>query len=370
MTATRRQVLAGMAVTAIAARSMAATPSHVDRAIIIDGLTGIDDPDGKDGDFNLSPRAIRQYRESGLSAINITIGNVGNDRTIWDATVTGISEASRVIDANPGSFTHALTAADIRAAKATGKVAVVFGTQDTSMVGAELDRLGVMKGLGVRIVQLTYNLRNLSGDGSLEAANGGLSKLGRATIERIEAEKLLLDLSHGGARTIAEAIAGAKRSPIISHTGCRSLHDNPRNVWDSELKAIADKGGVVGIYWMPFLVPNSKPRAADLVRHLRHAVDVCGEDHVGIGTDGILSKTIIDAQKRERQAKENQDRNARGIAAPGEGPDVFTIIPDIDSHLRYRMLADALARDGWPEARIDKLLGGNLLRLYAESWGA
>lgn len=348
---------------------MAAPSSEVDRAIVIDGLTGIDDPDGKDGDFNLSPRAIRQYRESGLAAIHITIGNVGNDRTIWDATVNGIADARRIIDANPAVFTHATVAADIRAAKAAGKVAVVFGTQDTSMVGVDLDRIGVMKGLGVRIVQLTYNLRNLSGDGSLEPANGGLSKLGRATIERIETEKLLLDLSHGGARTIAEAIAAAKRSPIISHTGCRSLHDNPRNVWDSELKAIADKGGVVGIYWMPFLVPNSKPTGADLVRHMRHAVDVCGEDHVGIGTDGILSKTIIDAQKRERQAKENKDRTARGIAAPGEGPDVFTIIPDLDSHLRFRLLADALAKDGWPASRIDKVLGGNLLRLYGESWG-
>lgn len=369
MTATRRQVLAAMAATGIAGRTMAATSSRVDRAIIIDGLTNIVDPDGKEGDFNLSPRAILEYRESGLAAIHITIGNVGNDRTIWDVTVNGISKSKRLIDANPAVFSHALSAADIRTARATGKVAVIFGTQDTSMVGPDLDRMGVMKGLGVRIVQLTYNLRNLSGDGSLEPANGGLSKLGRATIERIEAEKLLLDLSHGGARTIAEAIAAAKRSPIISHTGCRSLHDNPRNVWDSELKAIADKGGVVGIYWMPFLVPNSKPNAADLVRHMRHAVDVCGEDHVAIGTDGILSKTIIDAQKRERQAMENRDRTARGIAAPGEGPDVFTIIPDLDSHLRFRLLADALEKDGWSASRIEKVLGGNLLRLYGESWG-
>jgi membrane dipeptidase len=264
---------------------------------------------------------------------------------------------------------NARTAADIRSAKAQGKVALIYGTQDTAMVGTQLDRIDTLAGLGIRVVQLTYNLRNLSGDGALEPANAGLSKLGRATIERIEAAKLLLDLSHGGQRTIAEAIAAATRPMTISHTGCRSLHDNPRNVWDAELRAMADKGGVVGIYWMPFLVRDSKPAAADLVRHMRHAVDVCGEDHVAIGTDGILSKTMIDDKARAAQAKFFADRSQRGIAAPGEGADIFNIVPDLDSHLRFQLLADALSRDGWSTARIEKVLGANLLRLYGEAWG-
>jgi membrane dipeptidase len=84
---------------------------------------------------------------------------------------------------------------------------------------------------------------------------------------------------------IAEAIAAAKRPPTISHTGCRSLHDHPRDVWEAELKAVADKGGVVGIYWMPFLITGSKPTASDLMRHMSHAVNVRGVAQVGIGTD-------------------------------------------------------------------------------------
>ncbi len=111
------------------------------------------------------------------------------------------------------------SAADILKAKREKKFAVVIGTQDTSMVGPELDRLAQLKKDGVMTVQLTYNNRNLAGDGALEPANAGLSKLGRATIERIEAEKLLLDLTHGGARTMAEAAAQAKRPLVISHTG-------------------------------------------------------------------------------------------------------------------------------------------------------
>ncbi len=372
MMTNRRSLLAGIgAMAALPSAAFAASydDAHFKTAIVIDGLTGVDDPDGKEGDFRLSPRGMAQYRESGVTALGVTVGEVGNERSNWDATITNIGIYGKVIAANPDVFTLARTAADIRAAKSAGKIAIIFGTQDTAMVGTDLDRLGVLSGLGIRIVQLTYNLRNDSGDGSLEPGNAGLSKLGHATIERIEAEKQLLDLSHGGARTIAEAIAAAKRPPIISHTGCRSLHDNPRNVWDSELKALANKGGVVGIYWMPFLVANSKAMAADLVRHMSHAVDVCGEDHVGIGTDGGLSKTIIDAKARENQAKFFKDRTARGIAAPGEGPDIFNIVADLDSHKRYRLLAEALDSAGWPAQRIDKVLGGNLLRLYGEAWG-
>ena len=125
---------------------------------------------------------------------------------------------------------------------------------------------------------------------------------------------------------MAEGIAATTRPPIISHTGCRTLHDNPRNVWDAEMKACADKGGVIGIYWMPFLVANSRPGSADLVRHMDHVKNLCGEDHVSIGTDGVLSKTVIDDKSRAAQKKFYEDRAAQGIAAPGEGADIFNIV--------------------------------------------
>lgn len=374
MGTTRRAMLAGAGLLAAGAALAKVAPrgDHYDRAIVIDGLGSVDDPvpDGNPDNFVLSPQAVQQIRASGVTAWQVTVGDVGNDLSNWDTTLGNIAFWERLIAANPAVLMPGRSAADIRAAKAAGKAAIVFGTQDTAMAGANLDRLDTLSGLGVRVVQLTYNNRNLSGDGALEPANAGLSKLGRKTIERIEKNRQLLDLSHGGQRTIAEAIAAAKRPLTISHTGCRALNDNPRNVWDAELKALADKGGVVGIYWMPFLVASGKPLAADLVRHLAHAVDVCGEDHVAIGTDGILSKTLIDDKARASQKKAFEDRIAKGIAAPGEGPDVFTIIPDLDSHLRFRLLSDALAGAGWTAARIDKILGANLLRLYGDVWSA
>lgn len=362
--------LAGLNASRLRAASVVYTDAAYAHAMVIDGLGGFGDPYGTEEAARFSPRGAAELRQSGVSAVHFTVNEVGNEPGSWDKTVANIAQLDQIIADNNDLLLHVKDAADLRAAKASRRIGIYYGVQDTSLVGTELGRLTQLKGLGVRIVQLTYNLRNLSGDGSLEPANSGLSKLGHATIERLEHEKLLLDLSHGGQRTIAEAIAAATRPPVISHTGCRNLNDNPRNVWDVEMMACANKGGVIGIYWMPFLAANSRPIGANLVAHMTHVKNVCGEDHVGIGTDGSIEKTVIDDKARAQQRKFFEDRSKRGIAAPGEGPDIFNIVAEWDDHMRLRHLADGLGRAGWNAAQIDKALGGNLLRLYGEVWGA
>ena len=374
--ATRRDLLANAAaVAAIAAASAgrAAIPelSEADyrRAIVIDGLGAMDDPGETDPNVTrMSALGAASLKASGLTAMHTTVNQVGNQPDVWEKTIANIAALDQFVADNPDIFIKAGAARDIRRAKAEGGVAFVYGVQDTSLVGTELDRLAVLKGLGVRIVQLTYNLRNLSGDGALEPANAGLSKLGRATIARVEKERMLVDFSHGGQRTVAEGLAATTRPPIISHTGCRALTDNPRNTWDREMKACADRGGVVGVYWMPFLVADSRPTSADLIRHMDHARNVCGEDHIGIGTDGVLSKTVIDDKARAAQKAFHAERSAKGIAAPGEGADIFNIVADWDDNLRFRHLADGLSRAGWSTTQVEKALGANLLRVYGETF--
>jgi membrane dipeptidase len=337
---------------------------------VIDGQSGPSDPYSPDDATRVSDRARTELLASGETAVSTTVNDVGNGLDVWTKTMANIASLDQAVVDNADVLTKALSAADIRRAKADRRLALIYNTQDTSLIGPDLDRIAVLKGLGVRVVQLTYNNRNLSGDGCLEPGNGGISKLGRATIARIEKEKLLLDLSHSGQRTVAEGIAAATRPMTISHTGCRALNDNPRNQWDAELRACADKGGVVGIYWMPFLVANSKPTGADLVRHMNHALNICGEDHISIGTDGILYKTVIDDKSRARMKAFYDERNKAGISAPGEGPDIFNIVAEWDDHLRFYHLADGLAAAGWPAGRIEKVLGANLMRLYEASWGS
>ena len=223
--------------------------------------------------------------------------------------------------------------------------------------------------LGLRVMQMTYNTRNLVGDGCLERADSGLSNLGRDLVVQLNAQRIVMDLSHSGRATIAEAISAAKAPPVISHTGCRNLVDLPRNVFDTELRALADKGGVVGIYFMPFLVERGMAGRDDLIRHIEHAVKVCGEDHVGIGTDGNLSASIIDDEYRDSHRTEYEARVAQGIAAPGEGPERYQLIPEYNEPQRFLRLAEDLSARGWSASRIDKLLGANFARVYTDVWG-
>jgi membrane dipeptidase len=369
----RRTMLVGTAAVLAAgpafAKKAAAASSWYDRAIIIDALGGISDPYAPDEQLRLSDRAWSEIVATGVTVVRDTVMPVGNVADGWGEYRKAVTGSSNFLNANPDRLVLVRSAADILKAKREQKLAWLLGTQDSSMVGPELARLAEMKKDGVMTVQLTYNNGNLAGDGSLEPRDGGLTKLGRATIERIEAEKLLLDLSHGGARTMAEATAHAKRPLVISHTGARALIDHPRNTADETIKAVADKGGVVGVYFMPYLATNMHPVGADVIAHVEHVARVAGEDHVGIGTDNGPLPTLLDAATRAKMDDWQRQRIKLGIAAPGEAVGVYPYVADYNSIDRYRRFAANLRQRGWSEARLEKLMGGNFLRVYRDAWG-
>ena len=369
----RRTLLAGgMAALASAPALAQRKPSRgnwYDSAIIIDALGGISDPYSPDDQLRLSDRAWSEMVGTGVTLLRDTVFPVGNVADPWGDYQKDITAKANILNANPDRLLQVRSAADILKAKREKKFAWLWGTQDSSMVSPDLDRLAQLKKDGVLTVQLTYNNGNLAGDGSLEQRNGGLTKLGRATIERIEAEKLLLDLAHGGARTMAEAAGFAKRPLVISHTGARALADHPRNTADETIKAVADKGGVVGVYIMPFLTLDSHPKGSDLLAHIEHVTKVAGEDHVGIGSDnGVLPLELTPESKKKLDEWQAQ-RIKLGIAAPGEAIGVYPWVADYNSVDRYRRLAADLQKRGWSEARLEKLMGGNFLRVYRDAWG-
>jgi membrane dipeptidase len=270
--------------------------------------------------------------------------------------------------AHPDVFLKVLGASDLVQAKSTRRLGLIYGCQDTTMLDGDLTKLQVFYDLGVRICQPTYNRRNLVGDGCMETADGGLSLLGRKFVEEVNRLHILLDLSHAGPKTISDGIAASTSPMAITHTGCRALVDLPRNTYDQDLKALADRGGVAGIYFMPFLRLTGQPHAEDLIRHLEHAVNVCGEDHVGLGTDNPIGGAVINEAFVAAARKEHDDRVKAGVATPGETADVFTLVPEYNDPRRLRTLADDLARRGWPASRIEKILGKNFARLFGDVW--
>jgi membrane dipeptidase len=358
----RRQFLALSAVAA------AGLPGHARAealpALVIDGLGS---PGGSSDGF-LTAEQIADVRASGLTAVNVTVSAVGVLTGAFEETVKGIAYWEQELALHPDVFLKVRSAADLQTAKDSGRLGLIYGFQDTLPLGDDLDRLETFYRLGVRIIQLTYNRRNLAGDGCLEPADGGLSRTGREMVERMNHQGLLVDLSHSGRRTALDAIEASKEPVAITHTGCAALADLPRNKTDEELRRLADKGGVAGIYLMPFLRTQGQPMAADVVRHIEHAVQVCGEDHVGIGTDGGISPIQLTPEYIERFRRNVQDRRRLGISAPGESEDVYTFVPDLNTPRRFELLGRHLLDRGHSAARVDKILGGNFARLFRETW--
>jgi membrane dipeptidase len=261
-----------------------------------------------------------------------------------------------------------LQASDIRRTQAEGKVGLIYGFQNLE-VGPDLDRIDLFSDLGVRVAQLTYNPANRFGDGCMAPLNRGLTPLGRATVDRLNAARLMVDLSHSGERTCLDALSVSTRPISINHTGCRALADLPRNKTDAELRGVAEKGGFVGIYFMPYLTLSGQARAADVVAHIEHALRVCGEDHVGVGTDGDV--TAIDDLEayKARLAREIAGRAAAGIAATGEGANTYPFVLDLRGPEQFRKLAQLLLERGHSTRRIEKILGLNFLAFATEIWG-
>jgi membrane dipeptidase len=375
---TRRDVLqlAARAAVGIAfargSRRAQAAPGYAgyNRALVIDALGGPGDVSAApDDEAPLTAAMLDDARASGVTAVNLTIGELGSGDDVVDKTMRTLSYWERELDAHPDRLMRIRRADDLRAAKASGRLGIIFGFQDLALIGQDLSRIDVWAGLGVRVMQPTYNLRNLLGDGCLEPRNAGLSKLGHAAIERMNKLRVLVDLSHSGQRTTADAVARSSAPVAFTHAGCAALVDHPRNKRDAELRSLADKGGVVGIYWMPYLRAAGQPMAEDVVRHVEHALEVAGEDHVGIGTDGMLSPTTLTPAYVKAHREEILARKKAGIGAPGEEENVYNFIPDLNTPRRLESLAERLVKRGHSPARVDKILGANFARLFREVWG-
>ncbi|MFO1408473.1 MAG: membrane dipeptidase [Steroidobacteraceae bacterium] len=366
--------LAAAIAAGLESRAAAASGVPVDalyaRAIVIDGLGG---PGGQQTELGapLSAAELTDVRASGLTACNLTVGGVGNEAPLaaFERIVRDIARWEGEIDRHPDVLARVRTVADIREAKRTGRLGLVYGLQDGVSFEDDLERMTALHQLGIRVIQPTYNRRNLLGDGSMEPADAGLSRDGVAAVARMNELGILVDLSHCGRRTALDAIRASSKPVAFTHTGCAAVADHPRNRTDAELRELAERGGVAGIYVMPYLAGGRQPRASDVVAHVEHAWQVCGEDHVAIGTDGTLSPVALTPEFVEAYRKNVQDRKAAGIAAPGETEDGYLFASDLNTARRLETLAELLADRGHTAARIEKLLGANLLRVFGDAWG-
>lgn len=306
--------------------------------------------------------------QGGLTAVHVTV----------DTFTSGFCETvARVVDhlhmvESDRRLRQVRSAADIEACKREGKVGLIFGFQNAKPIEDDLRYLRVYYELGVRVIQLTYNERNFVGDGCLEPGNGGLSLFGRAVIREMNRLGILVDLSHCGERTTLEAIDHSEQPVAFTHANARALTPNPRNKTDHELRALAARGGVIGLScygpfcWKP--ERGVRPTVEDFVDHIDYVANLVGIDHVGIGSDWTqgLSEAAAAASmaaltKYDRLIGEYSRVVGAGreVRRPG----------GLESPAGMSLIAETLVRRRYAEEDIRKILGGNFLRLFRQTWG-
>ncbi len=329
------------------------------KALVIDTLCG---PFASD-DFPPGEDALRQVRSSGFTAVNMTI----SDRT-YDGTVQMLARVHSYVERYPDLFSIVIKRSDIDAAKRANKIGIMLGFQYTSFFEEDSSRVDVFRDLGVRIMQPTYNLRSTFGDGCLETENSGLSKAGHDLVKKMNTLGIAVDASHSGYRTTSDAIASSTKPILISHSGCAAVSAHPRNKPDEILKALADRGGYFGVYLMPYLVASpTVPTREHVMAHLMHAINVCGTDHVGIGSDGSIEAIHLTEEQKKAFDEDIARRKKLGIGAPGE--DRYPYVPDVNGPGHMELIASELQKRGQPSSVIEKVLGANFYRIIGDIWG-
>jgi|TARA_B110000211_G_scaffold110492_1_gene128383 membrane dipeptidase len=336
-------------------------PSY-SNSVVIDGLSAAFDYGVESFDNNV----LAIFKQSGISALNATIPSPGDDHA---TTLSKIESTLALIKRYPSHFRLVTKASDVLLAKKQQQIGIIMGFQSTEMFADDLNQIDFFARNGVRYMQLSYNGASQFGSGGLVKNDKGLKVLGQEALQRMEKNKVLVDLSHAGQKTVAQAIKESTRPLTISHTGCNGVYRHPRNNDDAELKAVADKGGVVGIYLMPFLEGgDSELKAEALLRHIDYAVNLCGEDHISIGSDQGVVPVNDGSAYREAIRQEVKRRIAAGISAPGETPNRPPFIAELNSEKRMELIAWHLSKRGYRCSQIEKILGLNLLQLYRAVW--
>jgi membrane dipeptidase len=323
--------------------------------------------------LTIDDRTLADAHASGLTAVNVTLGYTMGEMEPYAHTMREIETWDRLVAEHPTDLVKILTASDIDRARADRRIGIIYGFQNAVAVGDDpgrvASRVAEFQRLGVRVIQLTYNQANLLGDGSMAPANRGLSALGRDVVAALNDARVMVDLSHSGERTCLDAIRTSRAPISINHTGCRALADLPRNKTDAELRLVADSGGFVGIYFMPFLNPSGHATAADVVAHIEHAIDVCGEDAVGIGTDGTVTGIDDLDAYRLTLADHVAERQAAGVGAAGERADTLPFVLDLSGVDQFHRLIALLEQRGHSWSRIEKVMGRNFIDYARRIWG-
>lgn len=303
---------------------------------------------------------LQRFRDSGINVFHIASGVGGADAYtnvlrflgLWNGFLAHHHDSLMRID----------SVASLDAVNRTGKVGVLLGIQNSQHF-TRLDDVDFFHSLGQRISQLTYNSRNMIGNGSTERRDDGLSDYGVAVVERMNTVGMAVDVSHCGDRTTLDAFDVSKRPVLITHSNCRALvPGHPRCKTDEAIRAMARAGSVMGITGVRMFVKRDEPTTIEhMLDHYDHVRKLVGVEHVGLGSDMDLDG-YDDLTPEEDKAMRAGYKDSYGFREKID-------IEGVDHPKRVFDLTEGLIRRGYSDADIRGVLGGNFRRVIAQIWG-
>jgi membrane dipeptidase len=326
-------------------------------AIIIDGR----DPTHLMYEFTRAqkPEYVDIVQAGGLTAVVADAAWVDDG---FGQAVRAVAAWHRRVKAMSGRARIVYSVQDIRDAKAAGQVGFILSFQDSAPVENDVNLVDMWQKLGIRIIELTYQTRNLAGDGCTEKTDCGLSQFGEALVKRMNECGVVIDLSHVGERTSLEAAQASEQPVILSHTNARKLVDTRRNASDELLRLVASKGGVIGVSaYAPIVIRGGGETGATLDQYLDqvdYMVRLVGEDHVGVGFDAGEIRTPAEADL------------LHALAAGSGAPPKHRYVEQLNTRTKVPNLTRGLVERGYSETTIKKVLGENMMRVFDQVWSA
>ncbi len=285
-------------------------------------------------EIKVDAKSMQQGRVDAVFMVAYIPQNTPNEEAMPKAKNL-LNKVVNQVDASKDKVRIARSFADIRKAKIDSVPAIILGVENGYALGNSLDNIDYLHTLGVRYITLCHNGDNQICDSAMQTkqTHNGLSVFGRQVVSKMNELGIMVDISHAGEKSFWDTIEHSSKPIIASHSCCKALCNHPRNLTDEQIKAIAQKGGVVQIcLYKHFLSDAKEASIADAIKHIRHVINLVGIDYVGIGSDFDGGGEIMGCKA------ENEMIN----------------------------ITKTLIREGFGDEDISKILGGNLLRVFSE----
>ncbi|MGB0941279.1 MAG: dipeptidase [Marinomonas sp.] len=318
--------------------------------IVIDGLQY----------SNWDRNIFLQLKEGGVTMVHATIVYHEQIRE----TLLRIGEWNTHFERNADLIMPVRCADDIRIAKQTGRVGIMFGAQNCSPIEDDIAMIEIMRELNLMIMQLTYNNQSLLACGCYEAVDSGVTRFGKQAIKEMNRVGMIVDMSHSGERSTLDAIEISERPIVISHANPLSFHEAKRNKSDTVLKNLAESGGLLGFSLYPFHLKNgSNCRLDEFCDMIANTADLMGIDNIGIGTDLCQQQplSILEWMRNGRWSKTKD--YGEGSKSNADWPEPLTWFRDSRD---FPNLTKGLIDRGFNQTEVAKIMGQNWLRFFDE----